>query len=100
MSAEFLHILHNETDGYSFQRKRIGFYSIDTDRKFHLDDRNLKYVHHVPPNRRLNLNSGYASYISKDWWLENEEKIDHIMEWLSCQQYIHDLITPEVCNSY
>ncbi|GIY86648.1 decapping and exoribonuclease protein [Caerostris darwini] len=71
----------------------IGFFSLDEERKFHDDNRQLKYI--ILPsdmnNVYMDLNIGYENAIRKEF--AKKEKLDTMLSWILYHQ-------KEVCNNF
>lgn len=79
----------NSYDGRfpSFRKpSEIGFFSLDSERKFHNDNHQMKYISlpHNLKNVYMDLNAGYENAIRKDFG--KKEKIDILLTWILLHQ--------------
>lgn len=96
-SVNHLDIKHKTYSFPKFQRPVIiGFFGVDQFRKYSPGSKNLKYLYRPDHNETFNLNIGYKDYIPKADSLENEEKLDHILLWLTHSKYLHNVIDVKV----
>lgn len=94
MSLNYLEISPKSCQFPIFQKpKAIGFYSIDKNRKYCSHARNLKYLYHLNQTKKLDLNVGYNQYQTKADTLENEEKIETLLLWITNHGYTKSLST-------
>lgn len=92
MASENLRIVMKDDYFPSFSCPSIiGFYCIDEKRQFLPSSKNLKYLLRPNPTAKLNLNSGFETYIPKTETIENEERIDSLFHWISHNQYFSTL---------
>lgn len=100
MSEDLLDIIQRHDRFPSFQKPVVlGFYSLDENRQYHPHAKNLKYLYNLNPKRKLDLNIGFDQYVQKVETLENEEKIDTILLWLTNHGYLKNVLDAQVCYS-
>ncbi|XP_028670005.1 decapping and exoribonuclease protein [Erpetoichthys calabaricus] len=59
----------------------IGFFSLDSQRRFYNDDRQLRYYVEAESSPNFNLRDGYRDrYIKRDESIK--EKLDHMLQWI------------------
>lgn len=80
---------------HSFQKpKAVGFFSIlDEKRTYSRKADNLKYLRTEFDNKvQFDLNDGYESYIPKPVTVENETKLDSLLQWLTYEKTLDKLL--------
>lgn len=74
----------------------VGFYDVDQNRQLKLGSRNLKYLfkdgQHMLP---FDLNDGFDNFTAKKRTLDNEEKLDILLEWLNKETDLKQKILSE-----
>lgn len=79
----------------------VGFYSVDVNRQMHMGAGNLKYLHHDSSSIKHDLNVGFENYVGKKRTFENDERIDTLLEWMTRQKFLNNIVNDEsqVINS-
>lgn len=85
----------------------IGFYSVDGEKNFHNDNRQMKWIYKpasgwdasLSPGSDWDLNAGYSQAIRKDF--VEKKKMVHILKWMLCyQEKINRVFLSPKTNEY